>query len=237
MLMQSDKFLAGAADDYYQRNKADFGKSDPVLPLLEKVNFVPRNVLEIGCADGWRLRRLQEKYGCGIAGIDPSGQAIEAAIALTNPTRPSPAYAFSVGTADNLSVCPTSHFDLVIVGFCMWFIEPWQWFKVVAESDRVLQDGGALIVHDFSVPYGIRWSGWSDLFGSEREKDTTAWLYDFPRLWLGHPCYSFVEKQMSAKRIGNLFILEAATMLRKSFYHFVRLGEKTNGSGNIAGSN
>lgn len=222
MIPQSQKFLTGTADDYYHRNKADLGKTDPVMPLIERIGLRPGKVLEVGCANGWRLERLQAKYGCEVSGIEPSRAAVvdaerQAAIDDVGHRR------IIQGTADDLGYWDSLSFDTVIIGFCMFLIEPWQWLRVAAEVDRVLMNGGALIVHDFTMPYPTRWEGWCELYGGEREKDTVAWLYDFPKLWLGHPCYRYVTKEVFAKRIGELFILEAATLLRKSFDGFIGL--------------
>jgi ubiquinone/menaquinone biosynthesis C-methylase UbiE len=223
--MQSDKFLEGAADEYYGRNKNDFGKTgDLVTPLLTKaagLGLYPRRILEVGCANGWRLELLQAQYQCEVWGIDPSKEAIRDAKAL-HPRNEN--FHFDVGTADKMPYDDFS-FDLVIVGFCMWLIEPWQWLRVVAETDRVLMMGGGLVVHDYMSPMPMRILQWASGFGGEKEKETTAWLHDFEKLWLGHPFYRFMDRTVTSKAMGNFFLIETAALLQKSLRAFSSINE------------
>ncbi len=34
--------------------------------------YQPKSILQIGCANGWRLKRFMDKYGAEVCGIDPS---------------------------------------------------------------------------------------------------------------------------------------------------------------------
>jgi SAM-dependent methyltransferase len=206
--MSKKLWLEGAGDEYYQRNKQDLGGgNDLVWPLIESLNLRGGKALEIGCANGWRLNRLQSERGMEVCGIDPSREAIAAARALN------PNGHFIHGTADKLHF-ESDQMQLVILGFCMWFIEPELWFKVVAESDRVLADKGVLIIHDFVAPRAIKWRSWC-ADGGETERQTHAWAYDYPKLWLAHPWYRKVLENLGFRNTGVLLMMEHAVALLK----------------------
>jgi SAM-dependent methyltransferase len=206
--MSKQLWLDGAGDEYYQRNKKDLGQgNDLIWPLIEALDLRGGNALEVGCADGWRLRRLQDERGMAVFGVDPSMQAIKKARSLN----PKGNHLWS--TADNLHF-NSDQMQLVILGFCLWFIEPELWFKVVTESDRVLADKGVLIIHDFVAPRAIKWRSWC-AEGGETEKQTHAWAYDFPKLWLAHPWYRKVLENLGFRNTGILLMMEHAVALVK----------------------
>jgi SAM-dependent methyltransferase len=143
---QTDIMLAGEADAWFKRNRGKLGADDPVGHIIAGLSITPRAVLEIGCANGWRLKRLQQEYRCHVWGVDPSHDAVEEA------SLPGVLY----GTADDLPFC-ASKFDLVIFGFCLYLCDPADLFRVAAEADRVLADGGTLIIHDFAdIEHAVR---------------------------------------------------------------------------------
>ncbi len=60
---QEQVFLDGEGDAWLKRNREKLPvKNDPVLKTLAACKIRPNKVLEIGCADGWRLRELKAKY-------------------------------------------------------------------------------------------------------------------------------------------------------------------------------
>src|SRR6516164_8521172 len=73
-MKQSDAMMQWAGDNWLKRNKPDLGKRDPVSGMIEARQLIKpdNNILEIGCANGWRLKKLQDKYGCTVVGVDPS---------------------------------------------------------------------------------------------------------------------------------------------------------------------
>ena len=146
--LQRDIYLIQEGDAWFARNRAvlhsDRYDKDPVVTELRKAVFRPTAILEIGCSDGWRLARLSKEYRARAAGIDPSGQAIMQA-------RSSFAgIDFRRGTADALPF-EDARFDLVIYGFCLCCCDRKDLFRIVAEGDRVLKDGGLLTIYDFYV--------------------------------------------------------------------------------------
>jgi SAM-dependent methyltransferase len=203
----AEQWLHGAGDDYYQRNKHDFGKNDIVMPLLEYARLAPKRALVVGCADGWQCVKLRERFGCLVSGIDPSGEAIAEAS-----RRDIDAH---VGTADTMPF-DLDQFDLVVLGFCMWLVDPRLWFRVADEVDRVLAPNGFLAIHDFASARPMAWTKWAPSGASEREKVTPAFLYDFPKLWFGHPLYQYVAESVGVRGLGEkLVMIENATLLKK----------------------
>lgn len=178
---QTNIFLAGEGDAWLARNRDKIGDNDPahdpVETEIQRVGICPTDVLEVGCANGWRLQRLQDKYHCRIRGIDPSAVAVNE----------SPVDGVVRGVATHLGF-PSSAFDLVIFGFCLYLVDPSDLFNVAAEADRVLRNGGALMIYDFgditppfARPYG-------------HHKDVLSYHIDHSQFWLAHPWYTQIGR-------------------------------------------
>lgn len=193
-MKQKYAFLEGEADAWLKRNADRIGNSDPVSDLIAEKGLHPANVLEIGCANGWRLARLRDKYQCRVAGVDPGREACLKAAAIGVPALQT--------TASCLPMHPKA-FDMVIYGFCLYVTDPGDWFHIVAEGDSVLQDGGHVVIHDFG-----------DVFKSsyarhyEHRAGIMAYHVDFARFWMVHPLYEFVATRWAAD--------EMVTILRKN---------------------
>jgi hypothetical protein len=174
-MKQSRVFALGEGAEWLKRNEAKLtGKNDPVLQALEVYNIKPKRAVEIGCSNGWRLAIIEQRYDCEVEGIDPCYIS----------TRGQSKVQVWAGTADKLS----HHFspnlaDLLIYGWCLYLCDPEDYFEIAFEGDQVLQDGGFLIVHDFTpaaahrVPY-------------KHKPGLFSYHYDFANLWLSHPGYS-----------------------------------------------
>jgi hypothetical protein len=93
--------------------------------------------------------------------------------------------------------------------------EPESWFKIVAEADRVLVAGGIIIIHDFIPSRAMSWPKWHSPRTSEREQQCQAWLYDFKKLFLGHPLYHQIGEAVAQRVIGELMMPESAAALVK----------------------
>lgn len=172
---QSDAFMEGEGQAWLRRNLTKLSpENDPVLEAIKTYRIVPANVLEIGCANGWRLDALAQQYDCESYGVDPSGHL---------KTKSSLIYR---GTADRLPA-HTDCFDLVIYGWCLYLCDPEDYFCIVSEGDRVLKENGYLIVYDFcsDKPYKVEYKHKKGLF---------SYHYDFSKLWLSHPFYSLVGR-------------------------------------------
>jgi len=145
---QKSAFIEYEADAWFDRNKSvllNYSKEqDRVISLIKEYNLEPKTVLEIGCSAGYRLDGIKSSFlGSSVFGIEPSNEAIiygQEHFAGVN---------FIKGTADDLSAFEDESMDIVIVGFVFYVIDRNIFFKVVSEIDRVLKNGGILIIIDF----------------------------------------------------------------------------------------
>lgn len=170
-MRQAQAFLDGEGAAWLKRNAHKLtGQDDPVLAALKTFGVEPSNVLEVGCANGWRLDLLNEKYGCNVWGIDPL---------------PNPFHDFLVrGTATDLSEkFKPEQVDLLIYGWCLYLADPEDYFSIAKGGDHVLQNKGFLIVYDFCTdhPYKVPY---------KHKKGLYSHHYEFSKLWLSHPAYS-----------------------------------------------
>lgn len=182
-MKQSLIFLSSEGDRWFERNRnARVGViDDPVQTAIEKIGLKPRDVLEIGCSYGWRLAELREKYGCNVMGVEPSREACIEAAARQVPVVQT--------TASSLSGI-ASRYDVVIYGFCLYLTDPEDWLRIVAEGDAVLSNGGYLVIHDFADlnrPFARKYTHCEGVL---------SYHFDFASLWLSHPIYSVVYRDM-----------------------------------------
>ena len=175
-------WINGLGNDWLKRNRDQMRQSSEALTAMEKLNIVPKNVLEIGCANGEQLIKIKNKFNCSVLGIDPSPDGVMETIR-------SGAQAI-VATADRIPA-DNHQFDVVIFGFCLCFIAPEDWINVVAESNRVLADGGYLIICDF---IGCRYG--KQKFMQVKINDEPAlihiFVYDWASLWIINPGYQLI---------------------------------------------
>lgn len=192
-MKQADIFVQSEGDAWLERNRALIGR-DPVSEAIDHLGLKPQRVLEIGCANGWRLAALRAKFDCEVTGVEPSMQGcIEAA------SRRVPVWRI---TAESLPAGDETR-DLVIYGFCLYLTDPVDWFRIAAEGDRVLKNGGYLIIYDFTEParpFARRYA---------HHDDVLAYHMKFSGLWLSHPGYERVYGRAESDRD------EYVTVLRK----------------------
>jgi ubiquinone/menaquinone biosynthesis C-methylase UbiE len=185
-MSQKDVFLATEGDQYHRRNKDKFSRpgskadQDRVVAAVAALAVKPDAVLEIGSGHGWRLEQLRTAYGATCDGIDPSAQAV------ADGTAAYPHVRLQVGTADRL-LFPDCSFDLVVFGFCLYLCDRQDLFTIAAEADRVLRDGGHLVIEDFHPPFPYR-----NPYG--HSADTTTYKMDYPRLFTGNPAYTLLSQ-------------------------------------------
>lgn len=191
-MKQAETMLKTEADAWFERNRDRLGRFDSVSDMIEHIGLKPTNVLEVGCANGWRLAKLRDKYGCNIMGIEPSQKAGIEAAELRVPVMQ--------GTASQLPFLPET-FDLIIFGFCLYLTDPEDWLRIAAEADAALAPDGHIIIHDFETfsPHARKY---------EHQDGMLSYHIEWPDLWRGHPGYHIVRRWFNT---GH----EATTALKK----------------------
>lgn len=199
---QRHMWANGVGDDWFRRNREALGNRDLAYEALVSLKIEPKSVLEVGCANGWRLKKFQQRWGCEIAGIDCSKESLAAAVADGIPA--------ILGTADDLSHWPAASFDCVVFGFCLCFISPEDWFPLVSETDRVLRDGGRVVITDFMGTRFVKRRMDGITTDKALEKDP-VYIYNFnwQTLWTAHPAYKIEADMFDFGRV------EAACVIRK----------------------
>ena len=173
-MRQSSAFYHGEAAAWLERNLDKLtGENDPVMEAMVLSKIKPNNVLEIGCSNGWRLKLLEKKYKCAATGVEP------ASMTGGNILR---------GMAHDLPI-KQMRFDVVIYGWCLYLVDREDLFRVAMEGDRVLQDDGYLIVHDFhsANPFKRAYKHREGLF---------SYHMDHAQLWLANPAYTLYRRYM-----------------------------------------
>ena len=76
MTSQKDIFLSGEGDKFHDRYKKlmklkEIGEvADEVLSAISELQITPKVALEVGCSNGWRLKKLERKYSTRCYGFD-----------------------------------------------------------------------------------------------------------------------------------------------------------------------
>lgn len=184
-MSQNDTFLAGEGDQWFNRNAHVLQpQRDEYVQLLKGQGISPMRVLEIGCANGFHLEALRRAFGCQACGIDPSQAAINEG------SRQFPALQLNQGTARKLAA-EDGAFDLVILGFCLYLCDREDLFRIAAEVDRVLADGGFVLIKDFCPPLPYR-----NNYG--HKEGLFSFKMDYSRMFSWNPAYELVFLQRLA---------------------------------------
>lgn len=187
-MAQRELFRAGEGDAWFRRNPIEgeayerHRASDPVIATLSELPAEPRSVLEIGASNGWRLKALRSLWPAArMAGVEPSAAAV---------SRAPEGVELAQGTADHLPF-PDASFELVLFGFCLYLCDRADLFRIAAEADRVLLDGGHLAVYDFfsETPYRNEYHHAPGAF---------SYKMDYSRLFGWNPAYAAVSHRVMA---------------------------------------
>lgn len=177
---QTATVLATEANAWFDRNRNKIGtpeaiRGDLLLKIIDDNGIKPTSVLEVGCANGWRLEELRKRYGCQCIGVDPSFAA------MADGMSKHPDISLYSGMAHFLSF-PDNHFDLVLYGFCLYLSAPKWLFMVASEGDRVLRNNGYLGILDFhaNTPHSVRY---------HHDPSMRSYKMDYANLWVWNPAY------------------------------------------------
>jgi ubiquinone/menaquinone biosynthesis C-methylase UbiE len=115
----------------------------PTQPLDELLDVHGRDVLDVGCGEGWLSRRLASA-GARVVGLDPLASALERARGHES-SDPWPRYV--EGAAEALDF-PDSSFDVVIFFNSLHHVPAGSMDAALAEAARVLRTAGVLYVQE-----------------------------------------------------------------------------------------
>lgn len=196
-MRQGEIFLQEEGNRWFQRTIGSYAgleeliRGDRVLHALAQLDLKPERTLEIGCSNGWRLAEIHKAVGGGCHGLEPSLAAIE------DGRKRFPAVDFRQGTADNLPY-EDSFADLVICGFFLYVSDRRDLFRIAAEVDRVLADGGSLVILDFVTPAPMRNE-------YKHREGISSFKMDYPRMFTWNPAYFSYYRNVFAHQ-GTRFV-------------------------------
>lgn len=148
-MSQDAVFTATEGNRYWQRNRTHMAACPPddtCLRLLAMYHIYPQSILEVGASNGYRMHEAHMRYGCRAVAVEPSTEAI-----ADGQTR-FPAVEFYQGTAAQVPL--QEQFDVVVCNFVLHWVDRANLLRSVAELDRLLVDGGFLLLGDFA-PVGF----------------------------------------------------------------------------------
>ena len=172
---QKKTFINSEGNNWFKRNLDALNRRDFTLDTVcnEILKIDPErksNILEIGCSAGHRLNFLSE-LGYSVKGVEPSLLAVNEA--------KNQGCDVIQGTADNLTNADST-VDILVFGFCLYLVDPADYFKIASESYRVLSDNGVIIIHDFA-PKSHYKNEYVHLDG------LNSYKFDFSKILLSHP--------------------------------------------------
>lgn len=149
--MNQEKFFKKEGDEWFNRNRKDLYANaypDVTLHLMETYGLKPKKVLEIGASNGWRLALIADKYGSTCVGVEPSAAAVK------DGNKNFPKIKMLRGVASEIPL--KEKFDVVIMNLALTWVSREELLKTIAEIDRMVVDGGHLIIGDFLADYPMR---------------------------------------------------------------------------------
>jgi ubiquinone/menaquinone biosynthesis C-methylase UbiE len=195
---QKKSFLTYEADNWFERNKDAIQtysqENDKVIQLLEKYHINCQSVLEIGCSAGYRLNAIKSKYPkTQTYGIEPSEKA------LTYGKDNFKEVNFVHGTADDLTTFENEKFDVVIVGFVFYVVDRNILFKCISEIDRVLKDGGLIIIIDFFSESSLK-----NTYQHIDEFEAYSYKQNYEEIFTASKLYYLLDKSTFSHSTKNL---------------------------------
>jgi SAM-dependent methyltransferase len=171
-------FTKNDADLWYWRNKEKFltQDTDPIMKAIRLLPEKPERVLEIGCADGYRLQWIHDEFGSFVGGIEISKDAV--------------GYGFvnypDVTFLDALNSARI--YDLVIFGFCLYLHDVSDLARILYSTDKQLSPGGHIIIWDYYHD--------GHLFRPyQHAEGVTEHHMEFSKMFTWHPWYKVIRDQ------------------------------------------
>ncbi|MEI7814197.1 MAG: class I SAM-dependent methyltransferase [Coriobacteriia bacterium] len=153
--VQDEVFLENEGDNWFRRNRGALHgarSTDWPVELIGMLGDLSRiqSVAELGCSTGYRLDELRRRMPKVVrwAGIDASAEAVAEGMERCNGVE------LAQGLLSGIPL--EGEFDLVIVNFVLHWVDRRTLVRSLAEIDRVVADGGLLVLGDFLPGYPQR---------------------------------------------------------------------------------
>ena len=152
---QDEIFWESEGNNWFLRNKDTIlqraPETDLIFTLLDMYSIKPRNAVEIGASNGYRMAAMAERFGIKTVAVELSAKAIK------DGRMRYPNVRFIHSKAHAIPIYES--FDMVIVHFVLHWIARKHLMETVAEIDRLCADNSYLIVGDFAPSgfYKIRY--------------------------------------------------------------------------------
>ena len=131
-------------EQFFEDWEKNWPKSDPLaIDIIDQNNIISANtnLLEIGCGNGYRLKKFKERYNCNVQGIDCSKLAVKKA--RNN--------GIDAVCRDIMEWENKIKYDVVILGFFLYMCEDNELWEIGSKIDRMLKTHGTLIIYDFNA--------------------------------------------------------------------------------------
>lgn len=212
---QKEAFLSYEANAWFERNKNHMmnysAEEDRIINVIRDYGIYPKNILEVGSSAGYRLHAMKKVFAAEtVVGIEPSLDAIKYG------TENYPSVDFIHGTIDDVQTLCDSSFDLIIVGFVFYVIDRRLLLKSISEIDRLLSDGGILIIIDFFTERAIMKN-----YHHIRDFSAYSFKQNYNEIFQSSQMYHLIDKStydhvnMNLDATGDFQDLVSITMLRK----------------------
>ena len=187
MKEELERALQQDGDGYHARNYSGIGTiADPAFEAMQLIHRLAPigSVLEIGCTTGFRLEKARVALGARCVGLEISPAAV------SEGRERYPEVHIELGAAPrDLDRWPDEQFDVVIVGHFEYLLPREELFGLAAAVDRLVVDGGHIIVMDFLhlTPMSADY---------RHHPDLRVFKHDPSAPWLWSPTYTLVQRQV-----------------------------------------
>jgi ubiquinone/menaquinone biosynthesis C-methylase UbiE len=147
-------------------------------------------IVDVGASNGWRAALISDAVGGTAVAVDPSREA------LADGRTRYPRVRFCEGVASDLPL-ERECADLVIVSFVLhWLARP-RLMAAFSEIDRILVDGGYLLLGDFLPEMPTR-------VAYHHRRDCDIWTYkqDYARAFVASGLYTETQRVIIDHRTG-----------------------------------
>lgn len=149
---QENIFEQGEGDNWFKRNKDYIKKSqdDWIENAIRKLDLKENaSIIECGCSSGHRLARLKKIFpNSRVVGFDISKEAICYGKKEYNEIE---LYQHKISEEFDMG-----QYDVVICSFVLHWVDRQDLSKVISNIDKLVADGGILLIGDFLPDYNHR---------------------------------------------------------------------------------